>query len=128
HPPAVEVDVDAPVQVLGLVAVTQRAGGEVVVVLDVRGRTPHEVMPADDLAHGVQVAAFLQGQHLPAHQGGHPGEPGERHCAQHRVAFDVDVDVHEQALFTVGGAHRLEHDAAVTARSAQVRLVVDAQP
>ncbi len=35
------------------------------VVLDIRGGRPHEDRPVDDLTHRVQVAAFLQVEHLP---------------------------------------------------------------
>lgn len=70
HPPAVALDVDAPVQVLGVVAVPQRVFREVVVVFGERRRRPHEGVPVDGLTHAVQVAAVLQVEHLTADQHG----------------------------------------------------------
>jgi hypothetical protein len=55
-PPAVVVDIDAPVQQLAArVVVAQRVFRKVVVVFSERRRGPHEVRPVDHLAHDVQV-------------------------------------------------------------------------
>ena len=125
HPPAVVVGVDAAVQKLAaLLFVVQRVVGEVVVVLGVRRRSPHEVLLVDDLAHDVQVRRLLQVEHLTADEGGRLGEPVHRQRAQHRVRLDANVVVHEQDLFTVGVLQRLVHHPAVAAGAAQVGLVV----
>ena len=62
HPPAVVVDVDAAVQQLAVgISVVQRLSREVVVVLGMRRVGPHEVAPADHLAHHVQVRTDPEG-------------------------------------------------------------------
>ena len=115
-------------QRLGVVAVRQRVRGEVVVVVRVRGGGPHEVVAADHLTHGVEVAALLQVEHLSADEHRHGGEPGEGQRAQDRVGLDLDVVVHVQDVGRVGEATGLVHDAAVPAGSAEVGLVEDPQP
>ena len=101
---------------------------EVVVVLGVWRVGPHEVAPADHLAHHVQVRRILEVEHLTADQHRRLGEPVHRQRPQDRVGLDADVVVHEQDLLTVGVLQRLVHDPAVAAGPAEVGLVVDRQP
>ena len=102
--------------------------GEVVVVLDVRCRGPHEDAAVDHLAHHMQVAAFLQVEHLAADQHRRLREPRHRERAQDRVGLDLDVVVHEQDVLALRGLECLVHDAAVSAGAAEVALIVNGEP
>ncbi len=115
HPPAVALNIDAPVQILGVITVAQWVFGEVVVVFDERCRRPHEGVPVDGLTHAVQVTAVLQIEHLTADEHGGLGESRQRQGPQDRVGFDGDVVVHVQHVRAVGQAQRLVHDAGVSA-------------
>ena len=129
RPPAVEVDVDAPVQQrAAFVLVVQRIFGEVVVVLGVRCGGPHEVRLVDHLAHDVQVRRLLQVEHLTADQHRRLGESVHRQHPQNRVRLDADVVVHEQNLLAVSVFQRLVHHPAVATGTAEVGLVVDGEP
>ncbi len=66
HPPAVVVDVDAAVHPLGL---AQRVLGEVVRLLGVRDRAPHEAVPVHLLAERVQHRRQEHVEHVPADDG-----------------------------------------------------------
>ena len=120
-----------------LAAVTEGMLGKIVVVVHVGGGGPHENAAVNHFAHGVQVAAFLQVQHLPTHQDWGARVAGCLEGTEHGIGFDGDVIVHVQDVGgllcgclsgAVGATHGLIHDAGVSARTAEVTLLVHEQP
>ena len=102
-------------------------GGKVVVVVDVGCGGPHEVASVDDFAHGVQVAAFLQVEHLATDEHGGFSVAGSGQGAQHGVGLDGDVVIHIKNVGGFGGAGRpvpqgFVHDAGVATGAAKVAL------
>lgn len=100
---------------------------EVVVVFDVRRCGPHEDAAVDHFTHHVEVAAFLQVEHLAAHQHRRFRETREGQGAQDRVWFDLDVVVHEQDVLARRVLECLVHDSAVSAGAAEVTLIVNGE-
>ena len=84
-------------------------------------------MPVDDLAHGVQHRAVLQGQHLAAHEHGVVGEPAERQGAVQAVGLELDVVVEEEQVRGVGRLERLVHGPGEAAAAAEVALLDQVQ-
>ncbi len=88
-------------------AVAERVPGEVVVVLGVRRSGPHRDGAVDDLAHGVQVAALLQVEHLTADEHRALREPRHRERAQDRNPARSRCRRPEQDVRAVGRLQRL---------------------
>ena len=133
HPPAVVFHVNAAVQRAGVVLLrievglrvtdsAQRVLGKVVVIDGVLGRTPHEVGAVHALTGGAQLGTLLQVEHLATHDEGLGGVARCLNRTEDGIRLDGDVIIHVKDVRRVGILQRLEHDAGVAARAAQVAL------